>query len=198
MDSGTFIVSLPATYWILFLRTAMYLAILSNFIFLHEYYRDGASNRRRESGSLHKDVIDVWRLSQVELEYIPTGHKNANPCEYTALSQPPLGTNRSVVYSDMSPKSVHVQCGAIPDFEDPALLENIPKYISLRMNCCSSFADNNPSRDMTAKLMDAINCVQRRTTSAVRIGALLGNAEDCMELGLRSGSCLILLFATLH
>lgn len=73
----------------------------------------------------------------------------------------------------------------MPSFADSALTENVDQYAIIKSNCCSSHKDYGLSGDLTALFLEALNHVHQRATAAVSTSALAGNADDCIEMGLR-------------
>lgn len=88
--------------------------------------------------------------------------------------------------SAMFRKSLHVHAGFVPRVEDDPATANLWHYAIVKSNCCSSYQDVDPAFDITTSLIpNAMRDIERKSTDAVRESALAGNADDCLEMGLR-------------
>lgn len=85
----------------------------------------------------------------------------------------------------MPPRAVHIDVGVIPGFEEEGPLRNVGRYVNIKHNCCLSHKDAGSTGDLMPMMLNAVQDLQRRPTSDVRASAQAGNADDCLEMGLR-------------
>lgn len=73
---------------------------------------------------------------------------------------------------------------------DPNMVRlEVQEYCKFHLNCCQSYKQSEATENMIPRFAELGAVLRTRAIEQVRASAILGNAEDCLDLAIRCVYC---------